>query len=107
MPASEEACCASDYQIQPSEYYAGKGHLYVNTPYGQGILLGMKDAFAQVKLRWGGLMSIRHNKINPHQTHIDASLDRPPSKEMVNDAKRSITSAGDDVVRGTKRRRDC
>jgi len=42
----------------------------VNTPYGQGVLVGMKDAFAQVRLRWGGLMSIAQSKITPHQSHL-------------------------------------
>merc|ERR1719375_2824563 len=75
----------ADFQIQPSDYYAEKGHLYVNTPYGQGVLLSVKDAFAQVRLRWGGLMSISQEKVSQHASHLNAARpDRTPSKELKN-----------------------
>lgn len=104
--AGDKNMVEADFQIQPSEYYAEKGHLYVNTPYGQGVLLSVKDAFAQVRLRWGGLMSISQDKVSQHASHLNAARpDRTPSKELKNEAKRGteyLESSGE----SNKRRRE-
>jgi len=103
---SDKNMVEADFQIQPSEYYGDKGHLYVNTPYGQGVLLSVKDAFAQVRLRWGGLMSISQEKVSQHASHLNAYRpDRTPSKELKNEAKRG-TEYLDSSGESNKRRRE-
>lgn len=60
-----------------SNYHQQTGVYFVDTPYGTGQLVGIRGNFVQVRLRWGGLMSIQRDKCMPHSSHTEDVAAQP------------------------------